>query len=415
MTSYPNVISTGDLADPAYINDLVTDLASHKASSLLHKSLPKYRVGSDFEYASVQAALDAMTAAGGCVEIDAETLQNLSAPITVSKSKVWIKGQGFLNTVLQGKGISIGADVSRIRISDLCILGNDINNDVGIQQIPTGDNVAIAEFDHLHLTNLNKGIELGASGGVLSVTDTRIHDVFCEDNNMDLDLLYNKYTTYIRNCHFYGAKWLPIRFGTEMWVTMDQFTISTSLDGPLISLSQPFGGVIQNGWLENNKTTGDVTPRDISISGVMAGSMAFKSLKINQSRAKDMVLIENNANCSFEECWFSGPSGSYGLAIAASGGMAYMQKCRRYPLADVTLWRKEAGTVVEVGRQEDDGIDLRGGDGVYLGVGVIASLPSASAAYRGMVIRTEGTPDKIFCCLKNSDGSYSWVQVGAGA
>lgn len=44
-----------------------------------------------------------------------------------------------------------------------------------------------------------------------------------------------------------------------------------------------------------------------------------------------------------------------------------------------------------------------------------ASLPTASAAYRGVIYLLIGVnpdPDKVYCCIQLGDGSYSWVQIG---
>jgi len=45
------------------------------------------------------------------------------------------------------------------------------------------------------------------------------------------------------------------------------------------------------------------------------------------------------------------------------------------------------------------------------------SLPTASASYRGKMIRVEGgagVADKLYICLKSAVDTYSWVQVASG-
>ena len=54
---------------------------------------------------------------------------------------------------------------------------------------------------------------------------------------------------------------------------------------------------------------------------------------------------------------------------------------------------------------------------LYLLLGKIAVLPAASATYRGKTVRVEGAEgvaDKLYCCMKADDDSYSWVQVAIG-
>jgi hypothetical protein len=53
----------------------------------------------------------------------------------------------------------------------------------------------------------------------------------------------------------------------------------------------------------------------------------------------------------------------------------------------------------------------------YFRVGAVTSLPTASANYRGMVIRVEGAAgvaDKTYQCLKTTADTYTWVQIATG-
>ena len=47
----------------------------------------------------------------------------------------------------------------------------------------------------------------------------------------------------------------------------------------------------------------------------------------------------------------------------------------------------------------------------------VDSLPSASATYRGVMVRVEGgsgVADRLYVCMKSASGTYSWVQVASG-
>jgi len=53
----------------------------------------------------------------------------------------------------------------------------------------------------------------------------------------------------------------------------------------------------------------------------------------------------------------------------------------------------------------------------YLKLGNVSSLPTASASYRGMVIRVEGgagVADKLYICMKSATDTYSWIQIASG-
>jgi len=63
--------------------------------------------------------------------------------------------------------------------------------------------------------------------------------------------------------------------------------------------------------------------------------------------------------------------------------------------------------------------DLLLSDDKFLKVGRDSdgSLPAPSATYRGRMIRVEGASgvaDKLYICMKNTDDSYSWIEVASG-
>jgi hypothetical protein len=53
----------------------------------------------------------------------------------------------------------------------------------------------------------------------------------------------------------------------------------------------------------------------------------------------------------------------------------------------------------------------------YFFSGSVASLPTASETYRGVMVRVEGgsgVADKLYVCMKSASDAYSWVQVASG-
>jgi len=53
----------------------------------------------------------------------------------------------------------------------------------------------------------------------------------------------------------------------------------------------------------------------------------------------------------------------------------------------------------------------------YFFSGSVTELPTASATYRGVMVRVEGgsgVADRLYVCVKSSSDAYSWVQVASG-
>jgi hypothetical protein len=95
-------------------------------------------------------------------------------------------------------------------------------------------------------------------------------------------------------------------------------------------------------------------------------------------------------------------------SIKASDG--YIWRVTNQP---VQLWRKKIGTdhvARTLGRQQRSSAGAR----VNLRPRKVAALPTASAVWRGQILRVEGgagVTDHLYCCIKNAADAYVWTAL----
>lgn len=81
--------------------------------------------------------------------------------------------------------------------------------------------------------------------------------------------------------------------------------------------------------------------------------------------------------------------------------------------ADVNLYRDPSSEALKT----DDDFKFADDKSVFVGKDADGSLPTANSVLRGKLLRVEGgegAADKVYCCMKKADDTYTWVQVASG-
>jgi hypothetical protein len=137
-----------------------------------------------------------------------------------------------------------------------------------------------------------------------------------------------------------------------------------------------------------------------------------------------MLMVRNRANTAWRDLGVSSLSfrtayGGFGCnaspiyfaANAASGGVVYFRTY--YPTTyDVA---KFVDGYFQIMRSGD--IDLIDDKFIKIGKDSDGTLPTASADYRGKMIRVEGgagVADTLYVCMKKADDTYAWIPVASG-
>ncbi|KSU83423.1 Pectate lyase superfamily protein [Fictibacillus enclensis] len=154
-------------------------------------------------------------------------------------------------------------------------------------------------------------------------------------------------------------------------------------------------------------------------------------LSFVESLGVAMQWGESAKNVKFEVVKTSG--GAYSVAkditgntddvvqIAYRASAIYKIKITLSEVNNTTTNRVKIGRIFATsGKSEATAFIPRHGGNMYgpLGIAKVTTLPTASAAYRGQMLRVEGgtsVADKIYVCLKSATETYSWVQFSAGS
>lgn len=377
-------------------------------------------------FKTLQEANDAVTKnPGEEIHFFAGTDYYYDNPFNMTKSYL-LRGEGF-NAIIRGKGVDITDELTRLRISSLQIDCRDADENervsgvIGLRQTfdeeleERADNVAINQFDHIYIRYADKAIKIGGPYG--DVTDTRITDCLLDRNNVDIDLTQQRYTAYLRNLHFYWTYQRCVQWGSsgidEIWVTLEQFSASSSqiateaffkTDGWLR------GGIIRDGWVENNRETNNGGCFDLSAQ--MTGPIVLANLTLSKGGSSgDIVKLQGGGELVAAALRLSAASGNYGIHIV-NGSALLDQRCKA--VTGCTLYLVDSGQSVKV--ENMDGVYYKRPDGMIyeLYLNPYASPISTDYVFNQR-LRWIKYPDVVLFSIDPTDGPRFEVDLHMGS